>query len=63
MRKFNEFNGRKVVHAATRQGLLDKIKDSETRNWKLIGEISQYKLYGHWLCVMELSSRKEVAGQ
>lgn len=63
MAKFNHFNGRKIVRASTRVGLLVKMRDSEKRGWQLVGNITQYNICGHWVCVMELPLRKEVASQ
>ncbi len=59
MRKFNQFDGRKVVKSSTRQGLMNKVKDSETRNWRAVSEMQQYNFCGQWICVMELQNDKE----
>ncbi|MED3799973.1 MULTISPECIES: hypothetical protein [Lysinibacillus] len=60
LQKFNGFNGRKIVKSSTRQGLINKMKDSETRNWRAVSEIQQYNFCGQWVCVMELQNHKGV---
>ena len=55
------FNGRGVVKASTKQGLIEKIADRETRDWKQISEISQHEYSSYYWCVMELTTFKVVA--
>lgn len=45
-----DFN-RKVVSAVTKEGLFEKITESEKRSWQVTGEIKQ-QANGHWACLM-----------
>lgn len=55
------FNGRDIVKASTKQRLIEKITDRETRKWKQISEITQHKYSSYYWCVMELTTFKVVA--
>lgn len=55
MQTIRDFN-RKTVTAVVKSDLLGKIEESQTRGWRVIGELQQLS-NGHWSCLMAKDER------